>query len=234
MGCFCMLAESRGVAGNAGGDFFGFQLLTPQHLSLVIGDACGRGQQAARLLRGVFPRLERLSHSAARPSQLLRLLNRVLVREMPSDRFVTGAALDLDARTGVLTVASAGHVPGMLRKRKGGVVAVGHASGPPLGLFKHSHYRDDSYRIGGGDLVVFMTDGLLEAVETDLERLPTLTRLVASAPAGGKGVQQRLLAAFEQNQNSRCMKDDVTLLSLEVLATNALTSSRSLKLAALH
>lgn len=234
MGCFRMLAESRGADGHAGGDFFAFQLRTPQRLSLVIGDACGRGREAARLLRGVFPRLEQLSRRAAKPSQLLQLLNRALVAEMPSDRFVTGAALDLDARAGVLTVANAGHVPGVLRTRSGGVAVIGHASGPPLGLFEHSHYHDDSYRISRGDLVVFMTDGLLEAVETDLTRMSTLTRLVASAPAGSRAVQRCLLTEFEQSQSSGGPKDDMTLLSLEVLATTTFARSPSANVATLH
>jgi serine phosphatase RsbU (regulator of sigma subunit) len=229
-----MHAESRGSAGGAGGDFFAFQLRTPQRLSLVIGDACGRGQEAARLLAGVFPYLEQLSRSAAKPSQLLQLLNRALLSEMPSDRFVTGTALDLDARAGVLTVANAGHVPGVLRTRRGGVAVIGHASGPPLGLFGHSHYHDDSYRISGGDLVVFMTDGLLEAVETDLARMSTLTRLVASAPVGSKAVQRCLLAAFEQSQSSGGAKDDMTLLSLEVLTSATFAKSPAASFAALH
>ncbi len=234
MGCFRMLAESRGAAGGAGGDFFAFQLRTPQHLSVVIGDACGRGHDAAQLLYDVFPSLNQLSRKAAKPSQLLQWLNRTLAKEMPSDRFVTGTALELDARAGILTVANAGHVPGVLRKRRGDVTLVGHASGPPLGLFEHSCYRDDSYRISGGDLIVFMTDGLLEAVETDLTRMPTLMRLVAAAPAGSAAVQRCLLTEFEKSRGSRSVKDDMTVLSLEVLATAIPTRSPSANFAPLH
>lgn len=234
MGCFRMLAESRAAEGQAGGDFFALQLRTPQRISLVIGDACGRGREAARLLRGIFPRLERLSRNVAKPSQLLQLLNHAFVHELPSDRFVTGAALDLDARAGVLMIANAGHVPGVLRTRSGGVAVIGHASGPPLGLFEHSHYHDDSYRISTGDLVVFMTDGLLEAVETDLTRMSTLTQLVASAPAGSRAVQRCLLAEFEQSQRPGRPKDDMTLLSLEVLASTTFARSPSASFAALH
>ncbi|HEX2879974.1 MAG TPA: PP2C family protein-serine/threonine phosphatase, partial [Polyangiaceae bacterium] len=203
-------------------------------LSLVIGDACGRGREAAPLLRTLFPRLQALSNGTARPSRLLQLLNRELFGEIPSDRFITGTALEIDARAGTLTIANAGHVPAVLRTRCGRVTVIGHASGPPLGLIEHSQYRDDSFRIQRGDLMVFMTDGVLEAVEDDLSRMSTLRELVANAPAGGKAVQRSLLTEFEHSQVSKRLHDDATLLSLEILSAPTPLRSRTLAFATLH
>jgi serine phosphatase RsbU (regulator of sigma subunit) len=229
-----MLAESRGTADGIGGDFFAFELRSPHRLSLVIGDACGRGHDAARLLRSLFPSLQSFSQHAVKPSRLLQLLNQALFDDMPSDRFITGTALEIDARAGLLTIANAGHVPGVLRTRCGRVTVIGHASGPPLGLIEHSQYRDDSFRIQKGDLAVFMTDGVLEAVDDDLNCMSTLRELVANAPAGGKAVQRSLLNEFEHRRLSKQLNDDATLLSLEILSAPTAVRSPTLALATLH
>jgi serine phosphatase RsbU (regulator of sigma subunit) len=234
VGCFRMLAESRGAAAGIGGDFFAFQLRGAHRLSLIIGDACGRGREAARLVQSMLPRLQSLSNGVARPSQLLRRLNLELCGELPSDRFITGTALEIDARAGMLTIANAGHVPAVLRTRCGRVTVLGHASGPPLGLIERSQYRDDSFRIQRGDLIVFMTDGVLEAVENDLSQMSTLRGLVATAPAGGNAVQRSLLTEFEHRQMAKHLNDDATLLSIEILSAPSPVRSPTLALTTLH
>lgn len=210
------MAESRFAGERVGGDFFAFELRDAKRLAMVIGDACGRGSEGAKLLPSVLPRLSALSGSIPGPSQLLQALNRHIAREIPSDRFVTGAAFDFDAEAGRLTVANAGHVPAILRSASGKVSVIGHASGPPLGVFPDSSYTEQHYRIGKHDVIVFMTDGVLEVVESDLARMPRLTSLVADAPAGGSGVHRFLMDDLN-GHISRERADDMTLLSLEVL-----------------
>jgi hypothetical protein len=64
---------------------------------------------------------------------------------------------------------------------------------------------------------VFMTDGILEVVETDLAKMPTLRALVAKAPAGSRGVHRFLM----DNVNDCARQgsaDDMTLLSLEIVS----------------
>jgi len=221
-----MLAESRAADGHASGDFFAFEQQTPDHLTMVIGDACGRGREGAKLLPNLWLRLAELADCAAPPSCLLDELNQRLAVDMPSDRFVTGAAFQLDARLGKLTVANAGHVPAMLRSAHGHVTVIGRASGPPLGLLSSSNYAEECYDIGKGDLLVFMTDGVLEALETDLARMPTLLALMAQAPTGGCGAQAFLLGKLDRFASDRAA-DDRMLLSLEVIEGEVVNTTES-------
>jgi serine phosphatase RsbU (regulator of sigma subunit) len=128
LGAFQLLAESRFAGEEFGGDFYAFEQRDAKHLAIFIGDACGHGSEAARLLPSVLKRLEDLSHSTMRPARLLEELNRRVAGEMPSDRFVTGAAFEFDAEAGTLTVANAGHVPAILRSSRGKVSVIGQAS----------------------------------------------------------------------------------------------------------
>ncbi len=228
LGAFRLFAESRFAGERVGGDFYAFEQRDSKRLVIVIGDACGRGSEAARLLPSFLTCLEDLSHSTAGPGRLLEELNRRAVDNMPSDRFVTGAIYELDAGAGTLTIANAGHVPAILRSARGSVNVIGEASGPPLGVFGNCKYADQRYRIRKDDVVVFMTDGILEVVETDLTKMPILRRLIANAPPGSPAVHRFLMASVDDNARHR-RADDMTLLSLEVLSAGASTPSIDLE-----
>lgn len=186
----------------------------PKRLAVVIGDACGRGSEGARLVPFVLEPLAELAAGMTRPGQLLEALNRRVIGRLGSDRFVTGAALELDAELGTLTIANAGHVPAMLRTTNGEVRLIGRASGPPLGIFDDSRYLEESYNLRAGDIVVSMTDGVLESVETDLSGMPTLRELVSQSPGSGDEIHRRVLSRVPPAGKR---VDDMSLLSLEWL-----------------
>lgn len=223
LGVFRVLGQQRSVEKDACGDFFAFRLRGPKRLVAVIGDACGHGQDAANLLPGVLRRLEEAAGGVdeaagafERPGFLLSYLNRGLAGELSSDRFVTLAAIEIDAQARTLTVANAGHVPAFLRRASGEVQIVGHASGPPLGILDEATYFDETYRIDSGDVLLLMTDGVLEAVETDLTDMPTLAALVGQGFGSSGAVHGRLLAQLAARLEQR-VPDDMTLLSFELL-----------------
>jgi serine phosphatase RsbU (regulator of sigma subunit) len=135
---------------------------------------------------------------------------------VPRDRFITAAAFELDLETKTLVAACAGHVPTLLRNARGDVRAVGAASGPPLGILGDASYEDERHELGAGDVAVFMTDGLHEALETDLLAMKTLRGILAAAPAGNGAVHRFLLAQLDRS-TARARADDVLLLSLEVV-----------------
>lgn len=212
-----VLTETRVAGGSIGGDFYAFALRKPRRLAVVIGDACGRGPAGAELLPGVLPRIHELLRAETRPSRLLTDVNYAVADAVPADRFITAAAFELDTRAGGLTASSAGHVPALIRRARGGITVIGRASGPPLGLVSECGYVDEYHRLAKGDVVVFMTDGLLEAVETDLLAMPVLRKLFASAPVGGAALHRALVRHLDGCSVAR-RPDDMTLVSVEVVA----------------
>ena len=210
---FRIAAECR-PAGVVGGDFYVITAREGERLAVVIGDACGRGRAGAALLPDLLPRVRDLLRSDARPARVIGELNRCAARALPIDRFVTAAALELDLDLCTLSMANAGHVPAVVRSARANVRVVGRASGPPLGVAQNAAYFEECVPLGVGDTVVLMTDGVLEAVETDLCRMPTLIELVAAAPAGPRAINERILNALGRRGLGQSL-DDVTLLCLE-------------------
>ncbi|HEX7669206.1 MAG TPA: PP2C family protein-serine/threonine phosphatase [Polyangiaceae bacterium] len=225
---FHVAAERRGVGGTGGGDFYTLAVRAPGHIGVVIGDTCGRGSDGEAQLSLILPKIHELALSGAPPAALLGELNRIVGATLPTDRFVTAAAFELDMRQGMLTVANAAHVPALLRARKGSDVAiVGQASGTPLGLWEDTLYVDEHSELYEGDLIVLMTDGVLEALEPDLVAMSTLKRLLdetmvapdASRPSGSnraRTVHEALLRKFD-DCTAGGRPDDMTLMVLQAI-----------------
>jgi serine phosphatase RsbU (regulator of sigma subunit) len=212
---FRLSAERRGAAGSRGGDFYIVAARAPGRISIVIGDACGNGAEGEAQLAPILPRARELVRSGISPARLLLELNRIAVRDLPLDRFVTAAALELDVAHGVLTAANAAHVPPLVRRAETVSVACRH-SGSPLGFSVASTYVDEHHDLIEGDLVVVMTDGILEAIETDLLAMSTARSLFAKATEGARGVHRLFLRKVAERTSGR-RTDDMTFLAVEAL-----------------
>jgi sigma-B regulation protein RsbU (phosphoserine phosphatase) len=214
---FHVSAERRGAGGTAGGgDFYTLTVKGPGRIGVVIGDACGRGADGEAQLSRVFPKVHELAVSGASPAELLTELNRAVAADFPMDRFVTAAAFEFDIRAGVFTVANAAHVPPIVRRARGRHVSVvGRPSGMPLGIAARTTYLDERYELNRGDVIVLMTDGVLEAVESDLLSMSTLQRFLAEASDDAGHVLHFLLRKFEECTRGK-HADDMTLIALEV------------------
>jgi serine phosphatase RsbU (regulator of sigma subunit) len=207
------IASMSRPAEDVGGDFF---VLVPREhgVCVVIGDVCGAGRGAARIAARIQPHVYTLAHLVNDPGDLLAALNRVAGGIVPQDRFITAAALELDGRRGELMIANAGHVPPMIRRRSGGTIVVGRASGPPLGMLKNARYARVHDRLSIGDIAVLMTDGVLEAIESDLTTMRTLAGLLAEAPEGAAAVNRSIFSFVDRQCGERKL-DDRTVLSIE-------------------
>jgi sigma-B regulation protein RsbU (phosphoserine phosphatase) len=71
----------------------------------------------------------------------------------------------IDVETKTLTLANAGHHAHPLLFRDGEVKPLA-ARGMPLGMRAGVNYREEKFRLESGDVVAFMTDGVIEAQES--------------------------------------------------------------------
>ena len=89
--------------------------------------------------------------------------------------------------------------------------------GLPLGLFPDRTFPEREYDFASGDLVVFLTDGFIEAVDAQdeafgFDRFEAV--LQTHAPRGAAAVRDALLAAVSAHTGARPADDDRTLLIL--------------------
>ncbi|MFJ5848637.1 PP2C family protein-serine/threonine phosphatase [Streptomyces sp. NPDC092903] len=159
--------EVGDVSLDVGGDFYDAVPGARSGVTLLIGDVCGRGAEAAALTGLARHTLRALFEDGSTPEHALERLNQALVRESTS-RFVTAlvAVLVPDGEGFRVRYWSAGH-PAPLLRRADGTVAELVAHGDLLGVLPDIEYGSGSVHLKPGDALVMFTDGVTEARAAD-------------------------------------------------------------------
>lgn len=156
------IAGRNTQAHEVGGDFFDYIPVDDESVGVVIGDVVGNGIPAAMLMvmtRSIL-RSQAIEHSS--PAEVLRKANLTFMAEDMEGQFVT--IFYCVARRGRrdLTVASAGHLPMMIRRRASSDIEFVDCAGLPLGVAQEADYEEARVSLAPGDVALLYTDGLVE------------------------------------------------------------------------
>jgi serine phosphatase RsbU (regulator of sigma subunit) len=211
------IAAHYAPAYQIGGDFYDVLPQSGGRLLLTMGDVSGKGVSGALLMARATSELRRISATEASPARVLTEMDRALSGQICDDTFVTAACVSIDSARGVATVANAGHVLPLLRRASGEVITFGNPSGPPLAMVGLTEYADEMIQVAPGDILLLMTDGILDALHTDEDPLgmAALEALVRKMPPDIFDINRRILRAVEERNCLRA--DDITLLAVELL-----------------
>ncbi len=146
-------------ARQVGGDFFRVMPASDGSLLLVVGDVSGKGLKAAMTVSTIMGALHDFSSSS--PAEVLAHLNRVLHGRVRG--FVTCCAT-LIAKDGEVIHANAGNPAPY---RNGAEMAV--EPGLPLGMLAEAAYAETRYQFAPGDRLTFISDGVVEATNSNGE-----------------------------------------------------------------
>jgi serine phosphatase RsbU (regulator of sigma subunit) len=145
------------------------------------------------------------------PGAVLDLANNFMRTVLPTDS-ATVCLLTLDPATGKVRLASAGHLPPLLRTADG--VRFLETRGPLLGL--NAHRPDDlEFTLPSGGTLVLYTDGLVERRDVDIDvGLAALARSAAELEPDLDDFCRRLLS---QLAGSGAQADDIAVVALRRL-----------------
>jgi hypothetical protein len=185
-------------------------------LGLYVADVSGHGVKAGVFMSMVKSAIRmKLLHSSAL-DQLCADLNRVVFQVKEPEMFVTFAAMRFDDR-GEAEYILAGH-PSILHYRKASATVEELPSGaPPLGVVEDLSFEAGRVAIEPGDLLVLLTDGLIEIVDewdpdVGMARISALVAAAADRPV------DELYAHIMTDIRRRAdVDDDQTLLVARVV-----------------
>jgi sigma-B regulation protein RsbU (phosphoserine phosphatase) len=228
------IAISYLVNHSPGGDYYDFfPRADDRRLALVVADASGHGGAAAITVAQVRTFLHSCpltcGHSFSPfctvkacafppPGVILAHLSRLLEENTLSDHFMTAYYGVLAPDTGTFLYANAGHPPPRWwRAALGTVEAVPDGAGPPLGIGLADTYSEASIRLDPGDVLVFFTDGLIEA-RSRLHGAFGVGRLDAAiregVADGAEAVKGKVMDSWQEFTGGKPCEDDVTLVVL--------------------
>jgi hypothetical protein len=145
----------------AGGDFYDVFVPARGKVAMILGDVAGHGPRA--LTRAALTRytLRAYLQAGLEPRAALALAGRVLA-DPTAEHFATVALAVYDQREGLLTYASAGHPPPILRGLQTRE-PLGVCASPPVGWTVPTGRRQTRVSLAPGAVVCFYSDGLIEA-----------------------------------------------------------------------
>jgi serine phosphatase RsbU (regulator of sigma subunit) len=158
-------------ANEVGGDYYDFIPLSDGRLAILIADVSGKGTSAALYmaeLKGLSLSLSRMYDS---PRLLLIEANKILAANLDSRSFITMVYAVIDMKQRKMTYARAGHNPILQLSANGGRSPRAQVLAPDglgLALDRGSQFEkileEESIPLESGDLFLFFTDGVTEAM----------------------------------------------------------------------
>jgi Stage II sporulation protein E (SpoIIE) len=210
------IAAAYDAAREVGGDLYDAFLLRdrPGCLGIVIADVTGKGIPAALVMADVRALIHAAADHGGGPALTIDRVNRILVAERATGLFVTVAHGVIDAATGSMTLASAGHEP-IHVIRSGGRLDVLDPPGCLVGMVADIRVEPLDAVLGPGDALVMHTDGITEARSPDGgfygdERFEALLATLADRAASD--VVDAIAADVARFRAGAEASDDLTLL----------------------
>ncbi|MGH9370630.1 MAG: SpoIIE family protein phosphatase, partial [Vicinamibacterales bacterium] len=210
-------------AREVGGDFH--EYLAPESNTLVVavGDVSGKGVPAAlysafaaELVRGRAFRRRYLPERSS-PAGVLSSVNTILHQRQLEEYYCTLCYTIFDLKRRHITLANSG-LPYPIRCSADGCAQI-ELPGVPLGAFPGTTYDEVTFALHAGDIFVFCTDGVFEAMnehgeEFTAERL--LEVIEASRELPAKAIVEAVFKAVADWRGDTPPNDDMTAVAVKM------------------
>ena len=204
-------------ARTIGGDLYDFVEYTPSRTAIVLGDVSGKAAPAALFAAMVSGIMRAAAAQQPEPAKMLALLNQTLQERKLESQYVTMLFALWDDESRTLTVANSGAVQPL--HCSGGNSVTVKAEGFPLGLFPEVSYDEIKITAEPGDVIVFVSDGILDA-ENEKEEMYGEDRLAgmlcANRGESALAIADAILEDVSRFQGAKDRFDDETIIVLRV------------------
>ena len=207
-----------------GGDYYDFLQLRSDQLGIALGDVVGKGIPSALLMASLYSAVRSFFLAqAVTVTQLMGNINRLMCASTDSNKFVTLFYGLYDEQRRTFTFVNAGHNPPIrFRPAYDGSFQISRlkTGGTVIGLFKEINFKQETIEVQPGDVLVFFTDGLTEAKnsqgeEFGEERLCSLVE--ENIRLSATDLSSRIIDVVKEFVDSASLEDDLTLVVLKVI-----------------
>ena len=155
-------------ANATGGDYYDYLSMREGRLGIVVADVSGHGLGAALIMVATRAAVRSFADIPIGLDEILDHVNATLLSDLEAGRFVTMCLASLDIRAMTLTYSNAGHPSGYVLSRAGEIKHVMDSTRIPLGVMSDWQGQPTrSIPLERGDILVFLTDGILESMRAD-------------------------------------------------------------------
>ncbi len=205
------------AAKQVGGDFYDFIPLSGGRWGLVIADVADKGVPAALFMAFSRTLIRAAMTDSSGPAEVLTRVNALIRTDAMADLFVTVLCAVWDPQSGQIWMASAGHPAPLLCRADRHVSAV-RIAGPALGVLERVAAEQICLALQPGDVLLFYTDGLTDAMSASGEAFGFARLRAALAEAQGLNAGQiaaSILAAVDAFTGDEPPFDDQALIVMK-------------------
>ena len=200
-----------------GGDLYDFLDYGSGQTAIVLGDVSGKAAPAALFAALVSGIMRSAAQQQPQPAEMLALLNDAIQERKLESQYVTMLFAVWNDESRTLRVSNSGSVqPVICRACQSETV---RAEGFPLGLFPDVTYDELTVPTEPGDVVIFVSDGILDAENSEdemygPERLSSL--LCGQRENSAQEIADAILADVTRFLGDKDRFDDETIIVLKV------------------
>jgi serine phosphatase RsbU (regulator of sigma subunit) len=199
---------------TVGGDYYDFFPYAGPSVGLALGDVSGKGMPASLMMMALHARVHVLAENPGDLGDFMARINKATCATCPSNRFITFFFSVLDAVSGDLRFANAGHNPPVLLRASGEAQML-EGGGPVLGIISIAPYSEQTANLAPGDLLVLYSDGVTEANNLEYdefgeERFIKVLSENRARPA--REIVEAVTSALKEFTAGAPQADDITLV----------------------
>ncbi|MET9515677.1 SpoIIE family protein phosphatase [Streptomyces sp. NPDC002994] len=205
------MPATRGM--DIGGDFYDLVRLDETTAAAVIGDVQGHSVTAAALMGQVRTAVRANAIAGATPDDVLARTNRLLTDLNPG-LFTSCLYAQIDLVRHRVCLATAGHLPPLLRDPGGRTESVAVPPGLLLGIDPSAQYEAIEFDLPPGAVLTLFTDGLVERAGSDIEQ--GTADLADALSEGARDLDALADALMRRSRPSPDRMDDTALFLLRL------------------
>ena len=212
------------AARNVGGDFFDVLSLDNGRIGLAVADVSDKGVPAALFMMSSRTLLKGAAIGVELPGEVLREVNDLLLDDNESKMFVTVLYAVYDPSAKQLTYANGGHNSPLVIHADGTSTLLPLTGGIALGIASDLSYEQNTVNLSPGDTVIFYTDGVTEAMNSEDEEfgLGPLTEFFReNPPRDPEETTEAVFEAINAFSGGTSQSDDITCLVLRCSETSS-------------
>ena len=215
------------TARQVGGDFYDFFSVPvaggdQERLAVIVADVADKGVPAALFMALSRTTIRNVAISDRTPAAALAQANEFILSDSQTDLFLSAFYALFTAGSGRLTYCNAGHNPPLWYQSERDAFQPLSGDGIVLGVLEDVSLQDTAVEVAPGDLIIFYTDGVTEAMNDEMEEFGVRRlqgAIAGSADGDAANVLEAIVAAVDAYTGEMARWDDITLVVAQRLSS---------------
>lgn len=202
---------------EAGGDFYDVLPVSEDIYGYFVADFSGHDIKTSYMTSSVKALLKQNCTPVYRPMESIKIINDVLLKILPEDKYLTACYACLNRKTKSMTIVSAGHPPVVYAAVKGKPKLI-NLKGDVLGSFPDVAFGQKQLKVATGDRFYIYSDGLVESSKKKSywtsggNELLEACKAVAETPI--RSAPEEIIKIM--GKDTAACEDDIIVLAIEI------------------